>query len=148
MRSLLDINVLIALLDSDHPHHVWAVDWFKTNVKQGWASSPLTQNGCVRIMSQAGYPNAIPTAVVIQRLRSATAHGSHEFWPDDVSLVDEAVVDGDLVHGPRQVTDAYLLALSVNHGGRFVTFDESIPVSAVRRAEKKHLLVLDKMASG
>lgn len=146
MRSLLDINVLIALLDADHPHHGWAVAWFKANVKQGWASCPLTQNGCVRIMSQAGYPNAVPTAVIIQRLRSATAHASHGFWPDDGSLLDDAIVDGNQVHGPRQVTDVYLLALAVNHGGRFVTFDEAIPLSAVRSAEKKHLLVLKEVS--
>lgn len=142
MRSLLDINVLIALLDADHPHHDWTAGWLKTTIKNGWASCPLTQNGCVRIMSQAAYPNSVPTAVIIRLLREATKHASHLLWPDDVSLLDESVVDGDRVHSPRQVTDVYLLALAVNHGGRFVTFDDSIPVTAVRVAEKKHLLVL------
>jgi predicted nucleic acid-binding protein len=46
------------------------------------------------------------------------------------------------VHGPRQVTDVYLLALAVEQGGRFVTFDGSIPLSAVPGARPEQLLVI------
>jgi hypothetical protein len=146
MRALLDINVLIALLDADHPHHEWAARWLKANVRQGWASCPLTQNGCIRIMSQSGYPNAVPAAVVMQRLREATSHSAHRFWPDDLSMLDDRAVDETQVHGPRQITDAYLLALGVKHGGRFVTFDGAIALSAVRGAAEKHLLILKSEA--
>ena len=66
MRALLDVNVLIALLDSDHLHHGRARGWLKENIKHGWASCPLTQNGCIRIMSQTGYPNALPAAAVAE----------------------------------------------------------------------------------
>ena len=142
MRSLLDINVLIALLDADHPHHEWAADWLKMNIAHGWASCPLTQNGCVRIMSQPGYPNAIPVAAVVGRLREAAEHAAHRFWPDDTSLLDTRLVDETQVHGPRQVTDVYLLALAVKHGGRFVTFDERIALSAARGARQDNLVVL------
>lgn len=142
MRALLDINVLIALLDADHPHHEWAARWLKQNVRHGWASCPLTQNGCIRIMSQPGYPNAVPAAVVIERLRAATSHSAHRFWPDDLSLLDVRAVDETQVHRPRQVTDVYLLALAVKHSGRFVTFDGAIALAAVRGAADKHLLIL------
>lgn len=60
MRGLLDVNVLIALLDADHALHARAVDWFARHGAAGWASCPITQNGCVRIMSHPGYPNALP----------------------------------------------------------------------------------------
>jgi predicted nucleic acid-binding protein len=40
------------------------------------------------------------------------------------------------------LTDIYLLALAVKHGGRFVTFDAKLSREAVQRAESKHLLVL------
>jgi uncharacterized protein len=50
MRGLLDANVLIALLDADHASHASAIDWFVANGKHGWASCPITQNGCIRVM--------------------------------------------------------------------------------------------------
>jgi len=46
------------------------------------------------------------------------------------------------IHGPRQLTDLYLLALAVRHGGQFVTFDGAVSVDAVRRAAKKHIINL------
>lgn len=142
MRALFDINVLIALLDADHPHHTWSACWLKANAHHGWASCPLTQNGCVRIMSQPGYPNAVPVGEITQRLREATSHAAHRFWPDDLSLLDTAVVDANQIHGPRQVTDVYLLALAVKHRGRFVTFDGAIGLPAARRAAAKNLVIL------
>ena len=42
----------------------------------------------------------------------------------------------------RHITDVYLLALAVEHGGCFVTFDRSIAVEAVPGAQKKHLHVI------
>lgn len=140
MRTLLDVNVLIALLDVDHTSHVAALEWFTEHGKSGWASCALTQNGCVRIMSGAAYTNALPINEVVQRFRAATGHSAHEFWPDDVSLLDESLVDSTRIHGPRQLTDVYLLALAVKHGGRLVTFDGGIPLSAVKGAKPKHLV--------
>ncbi len=60
MRALLDINVVIALLDPDHSLHERARDWFNRHAPSGWASCPITQNGCVRIMSHPAYPHALP----------------------------------------------------------------------------------------
>jgi hypothetical protein len=142
MRALLDVNVLIALLDADHSLHARASEWFAGQARRGWASCPITQNGCARIMSHPGYPNALPVQAVLQRLGEAVSSPLHEFWPDDVSLVDAGVADAGRVHGPRQITDVYLLALAVRHRGCFATFDASVAVEAVRLAEKRHLLVL------
>jgi uncharacterized protein len=72
MRALLDVNVLIALLDSDHSLHTPATSWFKSNSHQGWASCPITQNGCVRVMSNGGYPGALPVRAVVERLALAS----------------------------------------------------------------------------
>lgn len=142
MRALLDVNVLIALLDADHVHHARARDWLRTHATAGWASCPITQNGCVRILSQPAYPNPLPTAAVIERLAGATRHPRHQFWPDDLSILDRGVVEHRHIHGPRQVTDLYLVALAVHHKGRFATFDDAIPINAVPRAGKKHLAVI------
>jgi hypothetical protein len=142
MRSLLDVNVLIALLDADHTSHRSALAWLGEHADGGWASCPITQNGCVRIMSHPGYPNAHSVLEVVQHLRAATAHRAHQFWPDSESLLDERLVDATRVHGPRQLTDVYLLALAVKNGGRLVTFDATVAISAVKGARPQHLLRL------
>ena len=142
MRALLDVNVLIALLDADHASHSAAMAWFVKHGGDGWASCPITENGCVRIMSHPSYPNARAPVVVIERLRDATKHTAHEFWPDSESLLDRAVIDATRIHGPRQITDAYLLALAVINGGRFVTFDGAIGISAVAGAKPRHIVSL------
>jgi len=51
MRALLDVNVLIALLDAAHVHHRQAVQWLESEAGHGWASCPLTRNGCIRVMA-------------------------------------------------------------------------------------------------
>ena len=142
MRALLDVNVLIALLDADHSLHARAAEWFGSHARAGWASCPITQNGCVRIMSHPSYPNAPPVRAVIDRLAGATASGLHEFWPDDISLLDQGLVDAARIHGARQLTDLYLLALAVRHGGRFATFDHSISAEAIKGAKSRDMIFL------
>ncbi len=142
MRALLDINVLIALLDSAHVHHRIATAWLGNHARHGWASCPLTQIGCIRIMSQPAYPNTRPAGQVAERLRGATADRHHEFWPADLDLVGGQVIDWSLVLTSRHVTDLYLLGLAIAHGGRFVTFDRHVPRGAVGKAESRHLVVI------
>jgi len=142
MQALLDINVLIALLDPDHSLHERAREWFGQNAPAGWTSCPITQNGCVRVMAHPSYPNALPVRPVMERLREAMQSPYHEFWADDVSLLEPRIADASRIHGPRQLTDLYLLALAVHRSGRFVTFDASVSVSAIKGAEKRHLVAL------
>ena len=133
-RALFDVNVLIALLDVDHLHHARAAVWLDENIAAGWASCPITQNGCVRIMSQPGYPNALPAARVAEHLREAIETAHHAFVPEDLSLLDVTRFDTEQLLGHRQVTDAYLLGLAAAHGLRLVTFDTSIALRVVRGA--------------
>ena len=142
MRALLDINVLIALFDRTHQHHELASEWIKLHIKHGWASCPITQNGFVRIMTQPNYPRAITLQDAVARLTDATATEHHQFWPDDVSVLSPQSFRHDRMHGPKQLTDLYLLALAVQHQGRFVTFDQSISLSAVPGVTSKHVIVL------
>jgi hypothetical protein len=75
-------------------------------------------------------------------LREATGNRIHEFWPADVSLLDPAQVDTSRIHGPRQLTDVYLLALACRQNGRLVTFDQSVSIGAVKHARPKNLLTI------
>lgn len=141
-RSLLDVNVLLALLDSDHIDHERAADWIDDEIGSGWASCAITQNGFVRIISQPRYPSPITPAEAVELLARTCDQPHHEFWPCDVSLLDGDAVDRTRVHGHRQITDAYLLALATRHDGRFVTFDQSIAISTVPGATRAHLVTL------
>ena len=136
-RALLDVNVLIALHDEQHVHHELASAWFVDNAAQGWASCPMTQNGCIRILSQPGYTNPVPTAHAFALLKRSCAGAAHQFWPDDVSVLDETRFLHAHVHGHRQLTDLYLLALAVKNSGRFVTFDAKVALSTVHGAKRR-----------
>lgn len=141
-RALLDINVLIALHDAQHVHHGLATDWFIQHADQGWASCPLTQNDCLRIMSQPAYPNAAPLPELMTMFGRSFNAAAHAFWAVDISLLDEQSFRRTHIHGHRQLTDLYLLALAVRHGGRLVTFDARIALDAVRGATSDHLVRL------
>ena len=142
MRALLDINVLIALHDRDHIHHELAALWLESNIGHGWASCPLTQNGMLRIMSQASYKNVQDLSVLFEKLRNETTQPGHVFWPDDISLLDAERFHHAHMHGPRQLTDLYLLGLAVKNKACLVSFDARIPLSAVRGASARHLITL------
>ncbi len=141
-RALLDVNVLLALLDSDHVDHVRAVDWLDDEIAGGWASCAITENGFIRILSQPRYPSPVTPTEAMDLLSGARDSAHHEFWPCDVSLLDPQIVDRSRLHGTRQVTDAYLLALATAHEGRFVTFDSSVSLSAVHGATAERVTVL------
>ena len=142
MRALLDVNVLVALLDSGHVHHAAAGNWLERHIEDGWASCPLTQNGCLQLLASEGYPRPQPVAAVLTRLREATATRFHEFWPDDFSLLDTTRLNHDWLLRGRQVADGYLLALAVRRQGVLVTLDRGVDLSFVQGAEPRHLVVI------
>ncbi|MBK7720811.1 MAG: PIN domain-containing protein [Austwickia sp.] len=139
-RALLDVNVLVALMDADHEAHEVAHAWIDAAQPGGWATCAITQNGLVRVLSQPRYPNAIPAAHALRMLERAVAAPNHVFWPCDLGLADG--IAGDRLIGHRQITDAYLLALTVRHDGCLVTLDRTIPRDLVPGAAAEHLVVL------
>jgi len=142
MRALLDVNVLIALLDSAHVYHGRAMSWLEREIHHGWASFPITQSGCIRIMSHPSYPGALPLREVAQRLGEAVKSPEHEFWPDDLSLFSSEIFNWSYILGHRQVTDVYLLALAVHRGGRLVSLDRRVSPKAVFGAKQEHLFCI------
>jgi len=137
MTYLLDVNVLIALIDPAHVQHDAAHDWFAAHGKKSWASCPLTENGVVRIIGHARYPNSPGTpAAVVQLMAGLCALPGHVYWPDDISLLDAKKIDASRILSSAQVTDSYLLALACAHGGKLATFDRRLVVDAVRGGAK------------
>lgn len=143
MRALLDVNFVIALLDPDHVHNDRAHEWWAINRDLGWASCPVTENGVVRILSNPNYSQSttFSPSESINRLIELTTLNDHQFWHDDISIRDSNILAVDRIHGPKQLTDLYLLALATQHKARLVTFDQSIPLSAVKGAKATNLCV-------
>ena len=118
MTTLLDANVLIALVVSDHVHHDPAESWF-ARLDGSFATCPITQGSLVRRLIRGGQNAQDARAVVI----ALTHSPQHEFWPGSVSFTDFELQG---VIGHRQVTDGYLAALARANRGRLATFDRGL----------------------
>lgn len=131
MTYLLDVNVLVCLFDGSHVNHEAAHAWFGRSGRRSWATCPITENGCLRVLSSPAYPSVQATPKeVAERLARMCAQPGHEFWPDDVSL-SAAMDDATWARltGAQQITDFYLTALALQHHGRLATFDGSLAKS-------------------
>lgn len=138
---LLDVNVLLALLDPIHLHHAAAHAWFAI-AGRSWASCNLTQNGAMRIMSHPRYGNAVATTTLAaELLAELCGQPGHVWWPADLSLLDSSLVDRSRLLSSGQVTDTWLLALAVQHGGRLATFDKRLVTSAVKGGEAARYVI-------
>jgi toxin-antitoxin system PIN domain toxin len=141
--ALLDVNVLVAIFDQFHKHHEDAHRWLQQHRKYGWATCPITINGCVRVLSTPGYPAGTwAPSELIERVRRLCSDSDHYFWADSVVLTDESLFQPSMIRGHRNITDAYLLGLAVRNHGRLATFDQTIPMKAVHGAEPRNLVVI------
>ncbi|RAV17011.1 VapC toxin family PIN domain ribonuclease [Mycolicibacterium sp. GF69] len=118
MTVLLDANVLVALVVTDHVHHDISVEWLSKS-SAPFATCPITQGSLMRFLIRAGQP-ASAAREVITRLEAAERH---EFWPDRVSYA-EIDPTGIVVH--RQVTDAYLAQLARSRDAQLATLDSGL----------------------
>jgi uncharacterized protein len=142
--GLLDVNVLIALIDPAHEFHASAHEWFKHNRRSGWATCPITENGCLRIMSKSGYPFPGLTVRLVRGILAELIQvEGHQFWPDSFSILESARFDFTGTT-PKQLTDLYLLSLAASFAGRLVTFDRTIRWQAVTGCGPDDLEVLPR----
>ena len=143
MRCLLDVNVIISLLDSDHAFHSRAHKWWGEN-SPAWASCPITENGVLRIMASPSYCESRPCSIqeLVIMLQRFTTSTDHTLWADEVSVLDAQKFEHPRILGNKTLTDLYLLALAVKNKGCLVTFDRAIALSTVKRAKPENLVVL------
>ncbi len=123
MTRLLDVNLLMALLWENHEHHSRARSWFKD--VSTFATCPVVQLGFARVSAHPLLGFGMTPELAFGVLRQLIANPRHVFIPDDLSCADR-VVRTDLMTGPNQVTDRYLVALSRQHGIRLATFDQPL----------------------
>jgi len=132
--ALLDVNVLIALVDPRHVHHELCHQWFADQGERPWATCAITQNAVLRILGHPRYPNSPGSpAVVSAVLRQLVVHPRHRFWGTAPSLLDHLAVDTDQLLESGQITDAYLLALTVHHRGVLATLDTRLNPRSVNQ---------------
>lgn len=138
----MDVNSLLALLAPSHIFHEAAHAWVAREPDVGWMTSPIIQNGVVRVASQSRYPNRLRTSATVRAIVvEFCADARHRFCPDDVSLLDpESLLRPELLT-PSRVTDLYLLILARRHHVRLATFDTRIPAHAVPEG-RKHLFLI------
>lgn len=129
---LADGNALVALVVEDHIHHDVALRWFD-EVEPDLATCPITEGTLLRFLLREGW-RAMDAAAVLDAIRTRPWH---RFWPDAIPY-EEAQLVG--VIGHRQVTDAYLVALSRHNRGQVCTLDKGL---AALHGDVVHLLTSD-----
>ncbi len=141
--SLLDTNLLIALLWPSHDRHDLAARWFRQHRARGWATCPFTETGFIRIVSNPAFSrDSVLPREAIQVLVANTAASDHAFWPDDAPFAEVGELAGERLVGHQQVTDAYLLGLAVRRGGALATLDENIAALAAPNSPARTALVI------
>jgi toxin-antitoxin system PIN domain toxin len=144
LTYLLDINLLIALCDPEHDHHEMAHRWFGSLASNRWATCAITENGFIRITGHSTYLNWKRTpAEQVGMLRRFCSLANHEFWTDDVSLLDTRIWTSAERIRSADVTDLYLLALAVKNRGKFASLDRGIPQGAIKGGQEA-LFVISK----
>lgn len=116
--TLLDANVLIALVVAEHVHHAAAEAWLE-RADGHFATCPFTQTALTRFLVREGWSGRDAAAV----LAALAGHPRHAFWPADVGA---DAIEWNRVDGHRQVTDAYLAALARARKGRLATLDRGL----------------------
>jgi len=128
---LLDVNVLVALVWPSHVHHPDARRWFGGRGDRGWATTPVTESGFVRVSSNPRVTrDALRPPEALEVLRAMRAEPGHAFLVDDLELVLHHSFDPSRVVSHAQVTDAHLVAVARRHGARLATFDRGIEALA------------------
>jgi toxin-antitoxin system PIN domain toxin len=129
---LLDVSLLIALIDENHVHHTAVAEWFQQEGGQSWSTCPLTENGALRVLSSHAYPVKFEKPrQVFEVLLALRRQGHHQFWADDISLLDLLEESPGFSVPSQHVTDIYLLALAARHGNKLATLDRHIPVDKI-----------------
>lgn len=137
---LLDVNVLIALVDTTHVHHKRVANWFLEKRKDGWSSCPITENGFIRIFGHSKYPDGpSDTGVARRLLQLLLAQPGHEFWADTISVCDSNRYPK--LPPSKHLTDYYLLALALKHEGSLATLDQHIDPSLLPGGAAAYCLI-------
>jgi predicted nucleic acid-binding protein len=78
-RHLLDVNVLLALVWPRHESHAAAHAWFAKSGHKAWATSPLTQLGVLRLLTNpAVTQGTVSAAAALEALAGVYCEGPEQ----------------------------------------------------------------------
>ena len=136
---LLDVNVVLALLDQRHAHHLAVEDWFDSPGLQ-WSLCAFTEAGVLRFFTRpkTGNLSVEQVTAMLERLKR---RAGYYFQPITADWQTLTAPFAKRIHGHNQVTDAYLLGLAVREGLVLATFDRALLHLA--GDHKEHVLFLE-----
>jgi len=127
MASLCDVNLLLALCDEEHAHHIPANEWFETISRPSEiALCRVSQLGLLRLLTN---PAVMREGVCTTE--EAWRHYDTVMADDRFVFVGEPARVEDRLReftqgfpfAPKLWQDAYLAAFAIEAGLRLVTFD-------------------------
>jgi toxin-antitoxin system PIN domain toxin len=122
MTHLLDVNVLLAAIWKEHPHHGRAFDWLDG---KHVAVCPLAELGYIRISTNPKSSFNAPMERTRELLKNFVAQRKAIRISDDLPALESNPKTSD------DVTDNYLAELAARHGFKLATMDEKINHPAV-----------------
>ena len=123
MKHLLDVNLLLAAIWSNHPNHQRAFSWLEG---KSVVLCPLAELGFLRISSNRKAINA-PMEKSRELLKQFSAERNAERISDDLAPLDSAPKTSE------DITDLYLADLAAKHNYRLATLDNGIIHGSVDR---------------
>ena len=121
MKHLVDVNVLLAAIWSQHPQHTLTFDWL---AGKEIVLCPLAELGFVRISTHKKAFN-FPMDKTRELLATFTTERQATRIADDLPVLESRPEKSE------QVTDHYLADLAAKHGLKFATLDTGIKHDAV-----------------
>ena len=137
---LPDVNVLVALTDPSHVHHLTADNWRQQIGIARFLVCLITEAGFVRLMANPSI-GGLSMSGAILLMQQIAALPSCESLPIEHSWLELIQPLAPRLHGYRQVTDALLLGLAIRNGAILVTLDRRIQALA-GEAYAANLLIL------
>jgi toxin-antitoxin system PIN domain toxin len=129
-RFLLDVNVPIAVLRKDSPHHDAAVSWLRDAVARGAEVTVLAESlaAAVRLLSNARAwqhptpPAEAVTAVdsLVEATKARVVGAGWEAWQEFIRLTSAMTLT------TRMVPDALIASAALALGATIVTFDRGL----------------------
>lgn len=121
MKYLLDVNVLLAAIWANHPHHAAADAWL---AGKSVVACPMSELGFLRISTN-------PTAIGAPMKDARKALERFLAETKAIRINDDLPALASHPTTSKQVTDQYLADLADRHGFKLATLDRAIRHRAV-----------------